>query len=331
MPIVTQTAPASGSFAQLQVKYHTGYHPSNPTVCGQTPSMTSPPGIDVFQYANSPNGTQINCLDHVQHIIAHEVGHHLGLDHVGDCNSIMSGISGTPRYVTSTDCQVAKDNLSTYGEQNYLYSPGCSEPCFGPCNSFGNCPAEDANSPIIVSLKGQHFVLSGLDDRVLFDLDADGVREPTGWTGRGDAAAFLVYDVNQNGFIDNGTELFGDSMLIPGTLIKATNGFEVLRAYDQTQHGGNYDATITDDDLVFGRLRLWVDVDHDGLSDAGELRTLSAEGIISIDLDYEIDYRADRHGNIFAYGGRATRRETPVAAPHQIQIWDVYLVGEDKR
>jgi hypothetical protein len=47
------------------------------------------------------------------------------------------------------------------------------------------------------------------------------------------------------------------------------NSFTLLAAYDTAAQGGNGDGVIGAADAVFGRLRLWVDANHDGGVAAG--------------------------------------------------------------
>nr|WP_315064579.1 hypothetical protein [uncultured Campylobacter sp.] len=45
-------------------------------------------------------------------------------------------------------------------------------------------------------------------------MDNNGFKEATGWISKDDA--FLAYDKNGNGIIDNGNELFGDKTVPAG-------------------------------------------------------------------------------------------------------------------
>ena len=47
---------------------------------------------------------------------------------------------------------------------------------------------------------------------IILDLDGNGFAQRTGWLGQGDG--LLVWDINGNGSIDNGRELFGDNTLL---------------------------------------------------------------------------------------------------------------------
>jgi iron-regulated protein frpC, putative len=61
-----------------------------------------------------------------------------------------------------------------------------------------------------------------------------GLAESTGWVGAGDG--LLVRDLNDNGQIDNGTELFGNNSVLSSGAT-AANGFEALADLDSNQDG----------------------------------------------------------------------------------------------
>ena len=72
--------------------------------------------------------------------------------------------------------------------------------------------------PLVLDLDGDGLELVGASAQVLFDHDANGIKTGTGWAKPDDA--LLVRDLNGNGLIDNGRELFGVDTLkrnvIPG-------------------------------------------------------------------------------------------------------------------
>jgi Ca2+-binding RTX toxin-like protein len=80
----------------------------------------------------------------------------------------------------------------------------------------------------------------------------------------------LKFDDNNNGLVDNGLELFGSS---------TQDGFAVLEKLDT-----NGDGKIDFQDTDFGKLRVWRDLNQNGVSESGELQSLSQAGISSISL-----------------------------------------------
>lgn len=112
----------------------------------------------------------------------------------------------------------------------------------------------------------------------LFDDDADGIQTATGWVAPDDG--LLVLDRNGNGTIDSGAELFGDQTpLSSGGL--ADSGFAALAEMDS-----NNDGVIDASDVKFSSLRVWRDLNGDGISQDGELFTLDALGITSLDTQF---------------------------------------------
>lgn len=112
----------------------------------------------------------------------------------------------------------------------------------------------------------------------LFDHTNNGIRTATGWIAADDG--LLVRDLNGNGIIDNGAELFGDNTkLADGSFAK--HGYAALAKLDS-----NGDNIINAADAAFQSLRVWQDLNQDGISQANELRTLKELGIQSLDVAY---------------------------------------------
>ncbi len=117
------------------------------------------------------------------------------------------------------------------------------------------------------------------ENPILFDHSGDGLRSSTGWIAPDDG--LLVFDRNNNGMIDNGSELFGDNTNLyddQGNVTgKAEDGFDAL-----AQEDTNQDGIVDVNDDNFSNLRVWQDLNQDGVTDVGELKSLSTLGIAHI-------------------------------------------------
>lgn len=152
-------------------------------------------------------------------------------------------------------------------------------------------------SPLILDLDGDGVeTLSMTGNSIYFDHDNNGYAEKTGWANKDDA--FLVMDKNKNGKIDSGTEMFGNN-----TSSSAQNGFMALSQYDS-----NHDGLINSKDSEFKNIKLWQDKNSNGVTDSGELYSLSDAGIKSISTGYIATNNTDSNGNTIKETGFFTRK-----------------------
>lgn len=93
--------------------------------------------------------------------------------------------------------------------------------------------------PLVINLDSN--VASVSDMKFLFDLDADGKKEEVSFAGSG--SGFLALDRNDDGKVNDGSELFGT---------KSGDGFADLAAFDEDGNGW-----IDEADSVFKDLKIW--------------------------------------------------------------------------
>jgi hypothetical protein len=200
----------------------------------------------------------------------------------------------------------------------------------GPTGDFGGTGGTGGGrnapdcSPIIVDLTGNGFALTDAQHGVMFDIANTGTPLQIAWTANANNA-WLVLDRNQNGIINSGAEMFGNFTAQPAS--PRPNGFLALRVYDDPANGGNGDGVIDARDKIFSSLRLWVDANHDGISQSGELHTLPELGIYSISLNYSLSYRRDEYGNVFRYKARVNQGMNGPADVGK-SAYDVFLVSK---
>ena len=135
--------------------------------------------------------------------------------------------------------------------------------------------------PIVLDLDGDGIETIAYDKlkKAVFDHDGDGIAHATGWVKKDDG--ILVLDRNGDGVINDGREVFGDSTIL-STGETAKHGYEALADLDSDGNG-----KINADDAKFNELRVWRDLDSDGVSDVGELFGLHELGIGALNLDYQ--------------------------------------------
>jgi len=248
--------------------------------------------------------TQVPTTDSdVLRAILHEIGHTMGLGDLGQPNQPNCGMVAGGSVMNSI-CNGSFANIPT--SVTTCDNNGVNAlPQYPPPPPPDPPPADPGSgtSPIILALgKSTDYQLTGPQGGVWFDLDADGIPERTAWTQAGEPVGFLALDRNHNGIIDNGQELFGN--LTPlGPNETAANGFVALAWFDRPENGGNGNGWIDPGDAIWPSLRVWIDFNHDGVSQPDELFTLAALNISALSTTASREMRRDRFGNTFRFRG----------------------------
>jgi hypothetical protein len=220
-------------------------------------------------------------------------------------------------------CYMGYGECSETGYQfttaNVVYDPA---ECGGGCNPnhCGGC----GGSPIIIDTAGEGFQLTSEGDGVSFDIRGDSIPVHLSWTAKGSRNAFLALDRNGNGKIDNGKELFGNFTQQPKS--DDPNGYLALAVFDKPENGGNGDGVIDKRDAIYSRLLLWIDENHDGISQPNELHHLEELGVYSLSLQYLSSPYTDSFGNQFRYKGKVNPLGQPPTDHADRTDYDVFFV-----
>jgi len=153
---------------------------------------------------------------------------------------------------------------------------------------WGECAIDSssASTPLVVSFDGQHVAYSA--SSAMFDLNGQ-TSVSTDWPTA--STPWLAMDVDGNGRIDDGSELFGSGVVLSSGA-HATNGFAALAELD-----ANHDGRIDANDPAFSKLVLWADANADRQSDDAELTSVASRGIVSIELSYKQLASCDARNN----------------------------------
>jgi Ca2+-binding RTX toxin-like protein len=182
-------------------------------------------------------------------------------------------------------------------------------------------PASGLGSPLVIDLSTGHtgITLTTYDastTTTFFDLDSTGFAEQTAWVSG--TTGLLVRDLNSNGVIDNGNELFGSPTI---------DGFAKLALLDS-----NHDLKIDSSDSAWNSLQVWIDSNGDGITQSGELHSLSSLGITSIDLAAVAASTSTIDGNPISHTSSVTFSDGSTSAIadawFQHSTVDTYYVGD---
>jgi hypothetical protein len=149
------------------------------------------------------------------------------------------------------------------------------------------------------------YTLTSIDEGVRFDIDDDGTPERVSWTSAASGVAFLALDGDDDGRITGSRELIGEH-----TLPDAHDAPDALMALAAEAEGTEQSAVLDGDNPLFLRLLLWTDANHNGISEAAELRPIR-DVLAAIGLGFAGYHRVDAHGNQARFRGNVYVRTAP--------------------
>ena len=202
----------------------------------------------------------------------------------GAADSLWNSVS-----ITSANSDTAIDKTGLSGGTYHLYSADSAGNLSLVSTLGTTITTSDTITPMMLDLNGDGVHTTSVSSGVIFDVNADGKAEQTGWSDGKDG--FLALDLNGDAIINDGSELFGEgTTLADGS--KAKDGYEALKQYDE-----NGDNIIDVNDLIFSSLQIWIDANVDGKTNSGELYKLEDLNVKSLDLDSQNTSSID-NGNI---------------------------------
>lgn len=163
--------------------------------------------------------------------------------------------------------------------------------------------------PLLLDLDGDGIETISVSNGRYFDYAGDGFAEATGWVGSDDG--ILVRDLNSDGHVNDGTELFGDFTVLQNNTV-ASGGFSALADLDS-----NSDGEIDYQDAEFASLKV--------LKGDGQLFTLAELGIESLSLTHSSSSMVDDAGNTqMRLGSYSTASNTRELADYSLarDLWN---------
>ena len=126
--------------------------------------------------------------------------------------------------------------------------------------------------PLVINMDSN--ITSVSDMKFKFDIDSDGKEDEISFASKG--SGFLALDKNEDGKINDGSELFGT---------KSGDGFSDLAEYDEDHNGW-----IDENDSIFSKLKVWTK-DENGNDKLLNLKEADVGAIYLGNADTEFSYK----------------------------------------
>lgn len=297
------------------------------------------PSLELLRNSSSPDGCELHSANKWPMLERRHPMGHLPWHWENQTVWVTDGNTGNNYYefylrgyganITSSGCVKGG---SYYGQVYQTANVVCCTPpppCTG-CGTCRGCQPEGCSSPIVVDVFDEGMHLTSLMDGVSFDFNGNSKPLYMSWTDPSYHNAWLALDRDHNGTINNVNELFGyPTQPQIATPDGKRNGWLALAVYDDPSYGGNGDGVIDTKDAIYSSLLLWIDENHDGISQPQELHHLQEMGATKIDLRYKANksYK-DAFGNTFQFEGFVTVNTQGTNGEWEErsrQAWDVVL------
>ena len=157
--------------------------------------------------------------------------------------------------------------------------------------------------PLVINVSSE--VTSISDQSFYFDLDCDGKDDEISNLAPG--TGFLAFDKNNDGRINDGSELFGT---------KSGDGFKDLSEYDLDGNGW-----IDENDEIFNKLKIWIRND-DGTDTLLSLKSADVGAIYlgSVETDYAMRDSSFNTSALLRSSGIFLRESGGVGTLHQVDL-----------
>jgi len=165
-------------------------------------------------------------------------------------------------------------------------------------------------SPLAIDLDNDGIESTNINEtNIFFDIKNSGFANKIGWIKQDDG--ILALDKNHNGNIDNITELFGDYR---------QSAWDELKLLDSNQNN-KIDAA----DTKFQELKIWRDLNQNGISEDGELKSLAEYNIKEIALTNIINLNQYQNENYISSKGIITYADNSTKQ----SIYDVHFLNDN--
>lgn len=157
--------------------------------------------------------------------------------------------------------------------------------------------------PLVINMDAN--VTEVADQKFYFDLDADGTEEEVSFVGKG--SGFLALDKNNDGIINDGSELFGT---------QSGDGFKDLAAYDEDGNGW-----IDEADDIYKYLKVWTK-DENGNDKLLDLKEANVGAIYlgNTDTQFSLNNAANKTNGVIQKTGIYLKESGEVGTVQHVDL-----------